>query len=95
MKKSKQCPKCQSLRVAYLPTQVDEGDVYYNRKVARTKKSGFYGVSPGVGELEAYLCADCGYFETYVKEPKKMEWDKLIDLQWVNPPQQDEPGPCR
>lgn len=44
---------------------------------------------PLVGPLEAYVCTECGYYETYVKELDEIEWDKLVGFSWINskPPQ--------
>jgi len=49
---------------------------------------------PEVGRLEAYVCADCGYHETYVKEPDAVPWDRIAGFAWVNPPPADT-GPFR
>jgi len=38
-----------------------------------------------VGALEAYLCTDCGYFESYVKSVERMDFDKLEGFRWINP----------
>jgi hypothetical protein len=39
-----------------------------------------------VGALEAHLCAECGYFETYVTAPASVPYDELKGFQWVNDP---------
>jgi len=45
-------------------------------------------------ELEAYICADCGYFESYVRTPDEVPWNDLVSFRWVNaaPPRE---GPYR
>ena len=45
-------------------------------------------VSPA-GEVAAFICGDCGYFEQYVKNPEALEWDKLQDFRWCN--EEDRP----
>ena len=46
------------------------------------------------GELEAYLCASCGYFETYVKHAETIPFDELDGFSWLNPAIGEE-GPYR
>jgi predicted nucleic-acid-binding Zn-ribbon protein len=75
MKHSKKCPKCGSLRVAYLPIQPDRHGAYKDqpRSVGMEDAiTGFFSDIPiqrHLGELEAYVCAACGYHESYVKKP--------------------------
>lgn len=116
MKRSKQCPKCQSLRIGHLAFQVDANDVLVHRDqredlqfitAARQTVSRTLGLArtpvtlgdgstalPLVGQLEAYVCTDCGYHETYVRDPKSVAWSDLQGFTWVNskPP---EDGPFR
>lgn len=54
-----------------------------------------YATTSGlVGQLEAYVCTACGYYETYVVEPSKIEWDKLVGFSMLNP-EADPSGPFR
>lgn len=39
-----------------------------------------------VGSLEAYVCADCGYYESYVVDPAATRWDLIRDFAWLNEP---------
>ena len=112
MKASKQCPKCDSLRVGYLEALPDVHDrsggpgttapVKHQAVgvvVTRPAQKTFIGlVAPEAsvvqGELEAYLCADCGYFEHYVKSPEDVPFDKLEGFHWLNP-EAAEAGPYR
>jgi hypothetical protein len=113
VKRSKQCPKCQSLRIGYLTRQVDIDDRIAQDKVpvtvavAATRHLGILDevrgeetlfeearYRPLVGPLEAFVCTDCGYYETYVKDLKKIDWDKVIGFSWVNP-KPPEDGPFR
>ena len=104
MKASKQCPKCDSLRVGYLErvhdqTVHDEASkspwAYASKKVGVIESSGWLrSYEEGHGLLEAYLCADCGYYETYVKSPEDVPYEKLQGFHWLNPEPPEE-GPYR
>jgi predicted nucleic-acid-binding Zn-ribbon protein len=94
VKQAKKCPRCASLRIAHLATQVDEGDSYYERKLGLKREKRFFD-SQAIGLLEAYVCASCGYFETYVQEPEQVDWDNVQGLTWVNPLPPDGEGPYR
>lgn len=88
MKASKQCPKCKSLRIGYLETQLDLAHA--------GPAQGYVGKGPGsiwrhefIGALEAYVCADCGYHESYVKDVAAVRWERVEGFRWVN----EDPGP--
>ena len=90
MKKNKQCPKCHSLRVGWLESQPDlsgETHVVRKRPVAAVTNEGFFGNTylSKVGVLEAYVCTECGYYESYVSSPGDTPWDTLRDFHWLNP----------
>ena len=40
----------------------------------------------GVGVLEAFVCTDCGYVETYVKDPSTVSFEQIRGFTWVNEP---------
>lgn len=90
MKTSKRCPKCQGTRIGHFENQVDrsgEHDNSYDRAVGCVAQEGWVFTHwHRTGTLEAYVCADCGYFEDYVVGPEHMPWDKLIGFSWVNRP---------
>ncbi|MEO8706464.1 MAG: hypothetical protein ABI867_40940 [Kofleriaceae bacterium] len=65
-----------------------------SKETVNTGWSNYGVVHPLVGTLEAYICSECGYHETYVKDPRTVEWDKLQDFRWVNPDVSDG-GPFR
>ena len=44
--------------------------------------------------LEAYVCSRCGYYETYVKDPAAVNFDKVVGLHWLNETSGTE-GPYR
>jgi hypothetical protein len=84
MKASKQCPKCHSLKVGYLEHVMDR-EAYNDQAVlGRTVPKGWSQNGAFVGSLEAYLCADCGYFETYLKDPFSIPFDRLQGFHWLN-----------
>jgi len=90
MKSSKQCPKCHSLKIGYLEQtfdyNTDDGaDLHAPEPVGVIPKKGWVlTTNVPTGELEAYLCADCGYFETYVKSPGSVPFEELRGFRWVN-----------
>lgn len=45
------------------------------------------------GETEAYVCADCGFFEEYLREPRRMRWEHVDGAHWHSVP--DAGGPYR
>jgi predicted nucleic-acid-binding Zn-ribbon protein len=86
MKKSKQCPKCESLRVGIL-RGVREDKLLY------PKSDGTYSGSTAADiDRDAFICTECGYYESYVRHFDSVLWDELYDFQWMNPkPQPDGP----
>ena len=104
MKASKQCPKCDSLRIGYFEKVYDrvhgQGEApavssHMPQSAGVVEKRGWLITKlVGTGEMEAYLCADCGYFEQYVKDPENVPYDKLEGFHWLNP-ESSEAGPYR
>ena len=103
MKASKQCPKCDSMRIGYLEQlhdQVSHDDAvkssytYVPRKVGVTESNCRLHYLEGHGCLEAYVCADCGYHETYMKDAQSISFDDLKGFHWLNPEPSDA-GPYR
>ncbi len=118
MKRTKQCPKCGSVRIGYLPEQPDADDVLVhpdhprldptvpavgaNSTVAvralgisvdAVETGGWHGrTKPMLGRLEAYVCTECGYHETYVASPREVPWERMAGFAWVNP---SNDGPYR
>jgi predicted nucleic-acid-binding Zn-ribbon protein len=87
MKASKQCPKCDSLKVGYLERTLDKGEhVHVDAVVGITKPWGWLGGREPLGGFEAYVCTDCGYFEHYVKGPGEFDFTALQGFHWVNEP---------
>lgn len=100
MKASKQCPKCHSLRVGYLEHlwHQDAGQGSTGPKempVGVVEEQGiFFTYKSVVGGLEAFLCTECGFFETYIKSPEDVPFDELVGFSWLNP-EAPESGPFR
>ncbi len=45
-----------------------------------TKTQGLLGTSEQqepAGDVEAYVCADCGYFEEYLARPARIDWTRI------------------
>ena len=88
MKRTWVCPKCKGRRIGYfewLP------DVEQEKKHAKFTLRRNVGAEQGVGyilwgELEAYVCGDCGYLEEYVKDPNRVPWERLRNFRWLTPP---------
>ena len=104
MKKSKRCPKCGSTRIGHIERQPDrrgrDGQPAEDRSVGmvREVRKGRWG-EPDIreawaGVLEAYVCTDCGFHESYVADPRTVKWDDIVGFSWVNPERNSE-GPYR
>jgi hypothetical protein len=94
MKKSKQCPKCNSLKIGYVERLPDrDGDPQGVACYDGTPESSFR-TTLVTHEVEGYLCTDCGYVETYVKSPRSVPYEKIPGFRWVNPETLEE-GPYR
>ena len=65
--------------------------------VLRTVSKGMLGGASEsfapAGETEAYACADCGFFEEYLREPQRIRWDDIDGAYWHSVP--DAGGPYR
>ncbi|MBA3459744.1 MAG: hypothetical protein H0T46_07270 [Deltaproteobacteria bacterium] len=113
MKRSKQCPKCDSLRIGHVATQIDARHVQVDHgsdkvgpgvpivvhhmddsvvprmvgesmEVIKTGTFVLGDVSRLLGKLEAYVCADCGLYESYVQDPQAVQWRDIVGFSWVN-----------
>jgi len=106
MKRSIQCPKCHSRRIGHLAQQADSEDTRIRKGVV-TRDLGVrplgYACTPietdgsnesfvVIGELEAYVCTECGYFESYVKDPGTIDWRQLKGFTWVDLDRRGEGG---
>lgn len=98
MKESKQCPKCKSLKIGHLPRQLDRSgkfDMAFPRMVGTVGKHGWIlSNAEKTGLMEAYVCTECGYFESYVVSPESVPFEELEGFRWVNAEPTEE-GPYR
>lgn len=118
MKRTKQCPKCESLHIGHLAAQVDANDLIVNpdssklspdtpvailahsqvaprmvgvsKEIIGTGALSYGKVSPLIGKLEAYVCTECGYHESYVQDPSVVRWSDIVGFAWVNEPAESE-----
>ena len=85
MRTSGKCIKCGSLAIGHLSRLFDET----GERGAKfsTAMLGVDGTTrQGAGPLEACVCTECGYVETYVTEPAAVSFEKLQGFRWVNEP---------
>ena len=107
MKQTHRCPKCLGRNIGYLPElwdrtisvrqAKDRADVHAMYKpqpvgIRVVKKASGGKRCESHGLLEAYVCTDCGYLETYVKNPGNLSFSSLKGFRLLNPPPE---GPYR
>jgi len=98
MKQTHICPKCKAIKIGYINNVINKCDTsagsysvigYSNAPLGTTtsesKKSFGIKIVKRVteGELEAYLCASCGYYETYIKSPSKIQYENIDGFKWI------------
>lgn len=81
MKQTWQCPKCRSVRVGYFERVPDQASGARTRSLGEPKGFGW----PNQGVVEAFVCADCGYFEEYVADVADVRWEDLSNFRWCRP----------
>jgi hypothetical protein len=90
MKAKAICPKCESHQIVKV-THVADATNYYGsgsdittnkgrtpvtrRLLARTAED---GSQLTIGDVEAYVCARCGYFEEYLADPAHVDWQHVV-----------------
>lgn len=84
------CIKCGGQRVGHFETVADKGDgTGSKRELAIAHEStGWFKLDKAMASVEAYVCADCGYFEEYVKEPATIDWEIFVrtkTMRWTKP----------
>lgn len=101
MKKNKCCPKCDSLRIGHLAEVADSVGGGANSRQAlgdsSTPPKGLWQQLNHVRHhhyVEAFICTDCGYMETYAKDPATVPFERLPGFSWVNP-EHTRQGPFR
>ena len=87
MKKTGRCPKCDCARIAHFSQVMDEADGNRSRNIGFRYGGSFLGLRTmlAAGEVEAFVCTGCGYFEEHVKSPETMKWEEMVGLQWWKP----------
>jgi len=88
MKRNWQCPKCHSQRVGYLENVTDVGEHgLESRKIGQAQTGSLFGLAvvEGHGDIEAFVCTDCGYFEEYVKQAQAIDWNGMRGFRWCHP----------
>jgi hypothetical protein len=64
----------------------------------RTTSVGLFGGTSEsfelAGEVEAYACADCGYFEEYLRDPQRIDWGAIVGA-YPHTPKTGSGGPFR
>lgn len=95
MKASKHCPKCESLSIGVIDVPDGAGVCVEIRlqPVGMKERTDEACYAPA-GGLEAWVCTECGYYETYVKDPSTVQFDQLVGFRWVYP-KPHEDGPYR
>ena len=96
MKNKGVCPKCGSRRIGHLEQVIQrtEGQASGVPVIGHTpaplgiEKKELPGLIKVIkegplGQLEAYLCGECGFYETYVKDPTNQAYDSLVGFRWL------------
>jgi predicted nucleic-acid-binding Zn-ribbon protein len=92
MRRRLRCPGCGCRRIAHAREILDRGDSDSREPMALYQPS--WWSSKVVGELEAYVCTECGLVEWYVKDPAALrDHDKYMAI--VDGSGPDEQGPYR
>lgn len=69
------------------------GDHFVPRRILQTRKtvSGVFGgkseAYKATGEVDAYVCAECGYFEEYLRDPQSIDWGSVVGASPRTPPE--------
>ncbi len=86
MRTSGKCTKCGSLAIGHLSRLVDDTGERGGARFATALLGIDTTIAQGAGPLEAYVCTECGYLETYVRAPATVPFEKLQGFRWVNDP---------
>ena len=94
MRTSNKCIKCGSLAIGHIDRLFDQTGARRSESIP-SKVLGLLGTTrQGVGVLEAFVCTECGYVETYVKDPSNVTFASIRGFRWVNEPNAGN-GPFR
>ena len=81
-----ECPRCGGTKIGRLAQVADKDRTgTANRKIGMMEQGRFLGATilTTVGEVEAKICTDCGYFEEFVKDVKSIDWEKVEGFSWI------------
>lgn len=85
MKKTGRCSKCDGDKLGVITQVRDQGERGIERRhvgTSTTRGLLLWRTDP-VGEVEAYVCTECGYFEEYVRDAAKIPWNVLDGFTWL------------
>ena len=96
MKQTSVCPKCNSKKIGHLENVIQRTVAEFDSQavigrcpaplgINRSESGGFLKVikEEPVGELEAYICGSCGFYETYIKEPSGIQYESIMGFKWI------------
>jgi hypothetical protein len=84
MKREGRCIKCGSVRVGRmegLPDTLGVETELSRQAVGVLRDED--GKPRLVGQIEAYVCTECGYLEAYVQDPQGVPFERLEGFSWV------------
>jgi hypothetical protein len=95
-KKTGTCPKCEGTRVMRVDRVADAaewqgygaGDLS-KRSGTAPRREAFLGTQEDfalTGDVEAFVGADCGYFEEYLRDPSSIDWSTIAHATRWSPP---------
>jgi hypothetical protein len=85
MRRSNKCTKCGSLAIGHLSRRFDDRGERGGQLTGAML--GIDGTTRhGAGPLEAFVCTECGYLETYVIDPATVPFASLQGFRWINEP---------
>lgn len=99
MKKTRQCPKCDSLKIGFLPNALpellQEDPVSPRHEEDPPQRLNpieqMLAQSRIVDRLEAFICTDCGFYEMYLGHPESMRFEQVDGFRWLNAAQGANP----
>jgi hypothetical protein len=103
MKSTAICPKCQGNKIVKV-SHVADATNYYGDGSDITTNTGHAptsrrllatiaekGSQKTTGDVEAYVCAHCGYFEEYLVNPTHVDWKHVVGATLHKPTETSTP----
>ena len=97
MKRTGTCPKCDSRKIGHLENVIHRTEAETASQSIRGHCPAPLGVGESVsgglikvtkegpvGELEAYFCGSCGFYETYIKDISSIPFETIIGFKWMD-----------